>query len=62
VPCGIEDEQVTSLEDHLADQCPGLDLVRETMMRHFSDVCGRSIDRIFRVRTPADLDTDALNP
>lgn len=44
VGCGLVGERVTSLRELSGAKCPSLAQVRETMARHFTDVCGRPLD------------------
>lgn len=44
VPCGLEGEKVASLQTLLGESSPSIAQVRESMCRHFQDVCGRTLD------------------
>lgn len=44
VPCGLVGEPVASLKTILGEECPGLDRVRDALLRHFADVCNRALE------------------
>lgn len=43
VPCGLHGEKVASLKAVLGEACPSVADVRERMLSHFSNVCGRKL-------------------
>ncbi|MFH0909721.1 MAG: lipoyl(octanoyl) transferase LipB [bacterium] len=43
VPCGLVGEPVASLKTILGDHCPTVVQVRESMKKHFEEVCGRRL-------------------
>ncbi len=45
VPCGLVGEPVASLQTILGDACPEMDRVRDSLLNHFADVCGRELER-----------------
>jgi len=45
VPCGLVGEPVASLKSILGDCCPSLESVRDSLLNHFSVVCGRELQR-----------------
>lgn len=45
VPCGLVGEPVASLKTILGDNCPGMPQVRDSLLNHFSEVCGRELER-----------------
>ena len=45
VPCGLVGEPVASLERILGDKCPAMPFVRDAILRHFSEICGRELER-----------------
>ena len=44
VGCGLEGEKVASLQTALADRCPTVTEVRTSVLKHFEDVCGRTLE------------------
>jgi lipoate-protein ligase B len=44
VPCGLAGDPVASLKTILGAKCPALAEVRDSMKKHFEDVCGRALE------------------
>jgi lipoate-protein ligase B len=44
VPCGLVGEPVASLKAILDDQCPQMDQVRDSLLKHFAEVCDRDLE------------------
>lgn len=44
VPCGLVGEPVASLKKILGDACPERDLVRDSLLNHFSSICQRRLE------------------
>ena len=45
VPCGLVGEPVASLKTILGDACPAMDRVGDSLLKHFSSVCNRKLER-----------------
>ncbi|MBT8046356.1 MAG: lipoyl(octanoyl) transferase LipB, partial [Pontiella sp.] len=45
VPCGLAGEPVASLKTILKEDCPEMEQVRDSLLNHFSMVCGRKLER-----------------
>lgn len=45
IPCGLHGEPVTSLQAILGERCPTLAVARDALLRHFSTVFGRELER-----------------
>ncbi len=56
VPCGLVGEPVASLKTILGDHCPPMDQVRDSLLNHFAEVCGRELERFDECgQLPPDL-------
>ncbi|MCF7848189.1 MAG: lipoyl(octanoyl) transferase LipB [Kiritimatiellales bacterium] len=44
VPCGLVGEPVASLQTILGDACPEMNAVRDSLLKHFSEVCKRDLE------------------
>ena len=56
VPCGLEGEPVASLKTILADACPAMEPVGDSLLNHFSKVCKRDLERFdLAGEMPAEL-------
>ena len=51
VPCGLEGERIASLKSFLAEKCPSMTVVRDSMKSHFEKICGRPLD-VFSAGAP----------
>jgi lipoyl(octanoyl) transferase len=45
VPCGLVGQPVASLKTILAETCPEMERVRDSLLNHFSEVCKRDLER-----------------
>ncbi len=45
VPCGLVGEPVATMKTILGDALPEMDLVRDSLLNHFSSVCKRELER-----------------
>lgn len=45
VPCGLVGEPVATLRTILGPACPPMEQVRDSLLRHFSTVCRRNLER-----------------
>jgi lipoyl(octanoyl) transferase len=45
VPCGLVGQPVASLKTILAETCPEMERVRDSLLNHFSEVCKRDLVR-----------------
>ncbi len=45
VPCGLVGEPVATLRTILGPACPSMEQVRDSLLSHFSTVCGRNLER-----------------
>ena len=45
VPCGLVGEPVATMKTILGDACPPMDLVRDSLLNHFSTICDRTLER-----------------
>lgn len=55
VPCGLAGEPVTSLDVLLGKACPDMETARERLLKHFGDVCRRTVRRFPGAQPPPEL-------
>lgn len=46
VPCGLVGQPVATLKTILGDACPAMPAVRDSILKHFSEVCNRELERL----------------
>ena len=62
VPCGIQNEGVTSLERHLPENAPSMTEVRDVMLAEFACVSGRTFTLLEKAALPPELSELLLAP
>lgn len=55
VPCGLEGERIASLKSILAEKCPSLTAVRDSMKAHVEEVCSRPLSAFPAEGAPPEI-------